>query len=180
MNSKQVDKLKHMWGSGGLISGGDKPGAKRRPQDFYPTPPRLAQKAIDLIPQRIQPRRVLDPGAGTGVWGEAARSRWPDAEIDGIDIRDYAEASARAGVKASSRANGKPSATRNKAYTNWWTDDYLSAQLQGGYDLIIGTPPYSQAEKFVRRSIKLLKPEGQLLFLLRLSFLEGRTRARGL
>ena len=134
--------------------------AKPRPQDLNATPARLAKTALDLVPRRLTPRHILDPGAGLGVWGEAARSRWPDSEIDAVEIR--------------------AEVARSQAYTNWWTGDFLTTLLPGGYDLIVGSPPYSQAEPFVRRAITLLKPDGHLVFLLRLAFLEGAKRAHGL
>jgi len=48
------------------------------------------------------------------------------------------------------------------------------------FDLICGNPPYSLAEEFIRCSINLLNPKGYVYFLLRLSFLEGIARNKGL
>ena len=45
------------------------------------------------------------------------------------------------------------------------------------YDLIIGNPPFSLAEEFVRKSLSLLTPFGEIVFLLRMSFMEGHDRA---
>jgi hypothetical protein len=44
------------------------------------------------------------------------------------------------------------------------------------YDLIIGNPPYSLAEEHVRLCLGLLADGGQLVFLLRLAFLESAKR----
>lgn len=162
------------WGSSGFVATPE-PLADRRPHDFYPSPVAVCHAALKLIPYTVQPQRILDPGAGTGVWGQAARQRWPLADIDGVEIRE--------------EANGSPD------YTTWWRGDFLAAPLSDSYDLIIGNPPFANntrnadgtvardrryAEKFVRRALALTADGGRVLFLLRLAFLEGQERARGL
>lgn len=47
-------------------------------------------------------------------------------------------------------------------------------------DLVIGNPPYSLAEQFVCHSLTLVKPNGYVIFLLRLSFLCSSKRINGL
>lgn len=60
--------------------------------------------------------------------------------------------------------------------------DFLSHDVQqqvlsmAPYDLIIGNPPYSLAEEFVRASLDLLANGGVLVQLLRTGFLESRKR----
>ena len=47
---------------------------------------------------------------------------------------------------------------------------------EGGYDVIIGNPPYSLALDFINKSLELLHPGGLLIFLLRTNFLESEKR----
>lgn len=136
----------------------------REKNDFYPTPVELVRESLNLLDTKYPYSGayfVLDPGAGDGVWGEGMRAKYPTAYIIGSDIRDIP----------------KPS-----AYDLWFTeDDYLDTHIRiEGYDYIVGNPPYRYAEEFVRKSYNMLVPSGQLLFLLRLAFLEGQKRSSGL
>lgn len=124
--------------------------------DFYATPPGFARAALEQLPANYAPFRVLDPGAGTGVWGRAVKDRWPDSRITGVDLRDI------------------PCPT---AYFNWCANqDFLAYSSPVQYDLIIGNPPFKHAELFVRHSMTMLNEGGAVLFLLRLAFLEGQDR----
>jgi hypothetical protein len=103
---------------------------------------------------------IVDPCAGTGVWGVAARKRWPLAEISGNDIRDVP----------------KP-----PDYNQWipcW--NFLTQAVGGLADLVMMNPPYKDAEAFVRKGIKFCNTGGYVVALLRLAFLEGQARGRGL
>lgn len=140
----------------------DKPMRERDPHDFYPTPFTLCDRAMGLVlnTNMLQPHRILDPGAGTGVWGMAARRRWRDAFIYGVELRKVS----------------KPS-----DYDYWANQNFLEEYAPSiPSDLVIGNPPYKHAEQFVRKSHDLLTPRGEMIFLLRLAFLEGQARGKGL
>lgn len=131
---------------------------KRDRDDFYPTPYGVALDALNYIPG--EPQCILDPGAGTGVWGRAAREHFPRATITGVDVRPIPKA---------------------RGYHFWFTGDYLLMDGSApAFDLVVGNPPYKYAEQFVRQSWKLLEPGGYLVFLLRLNFLEGQGRRFGI
>jgi len=131
----------------------------RDEHDFYPTPAGLCRRSLDLVSDR-EPWFILDPGAGAGPWGQAARVRWPWARIDGVDLRPI---------------------PRPTGYNEWYAGcDYLAHPFLMQYDLIIGNPPYKYAEAFIRRSLGLLAPWGEMVLLLRLAFLEGQARGVGL
>lgn len=135
----------------------------RDAHDFYPTPVPLIEAALTqfrTFTSGFTPDRVLDPGAGTGVWGVAARKHWRDAWIAGVELREQ---------------------PRPDAYDHWLTGDFLASATQlPSVDLVIGNPPYRHAEKFVRAAWDVASPNGYMLLLLRLAFLEGQARARGL
>lgn len=139
-----------------------KPLNPRIPNDHYPTPPKLCKAALLTLPGHLalKPIRVLDPGAGSGAWGQAAREiMHADTNIGGIDIRDI---------------------DIPGGYTYWKPrTDFLELPDADPFyrpDLIIGNPPYQKAEEFVRKSLGMLKLGGHCLFLLRLAFLESKKR----
>jgi hypothetical protein len=160
----------HFWGSGELIQS-SKPLAARADHDFYPSPDWVVEAALNLIPDTFVPSTILDPGAGTGVWGRYARKRYPYALIRGIEIRPVLRVSFE--------------------YDEWFTEDYLQGSVRDTdtncrYDLVIGNPPYgvggdrNYAEKFVRKAYGSLITGGYLVFLLRMAFLASQSRGAGL
>lgn len=54
--------------------------------------------------------------------------------------------------------------------------DFLKTVGQENYDMIITNPPYKFAQEFVEKSFEHIKEGGQVIMLLRLSFLEGKGR----
>lgn len=152
---------------------------EENPNDFYQTPIPVVKSVLDLLhvaPVEIgTPEYILDPGAGTGRWGEACRQRWPDSEIVGVEV--------------------DKSRKRNLSYSAWVNADFRnfrdgrSYSLPGIYDLVIGNPPYSisqgvedkkLAEKFIRVGMHTLVSGGWLVFLLKTVFTEAQERFEGL
>lgn len=128
----------------------------REANDFYPTPIELCTSALGLLSLQTFKPRIFDPGAGSGPWGQAARKLWPMAEIAGCDIRDL------------EYPPGYDIFSKNT--------DYLTTAWQT-CDLVIGNPPYKFAEAFTRKALAMAP---QVMFLLRLAFLEGGARGKGL
>lgn len=139
--------------------------ARRRTHEHYPTASGLVEAALSIpIIQQNTYHRVLDPGAGTGVWGAVARKFMPEVIIDGVELQPC---------------------TPCKKYNNWYFGDFFryAAQCPYAYDLIIGNPPYGglhrdMAELFIRMSLSMLESDGVLLFLLRSAFFEGQERGK--
>lgn len=138
----------------------DKPLRARAEFDHYPTPLELCRAGLAFLPGQAAEYRILDPGAGTGVWGRAARERWPNAQIYGLEL------------------NEKQAVPHLDAYTRYDYGDYLQAKRtpEVYFDMIVGNPPYKLALPFVEKSLELLGDGGLLLFLLRLAFLESQER----
>lgn len=136
---------------------------KRRELDEYRTPPWAIDAALSLVspPAFGGHFAVLDVGAGDGRWGLAAKARWPHCHLSGSEVRDVA----------------KP-----EGFDAWHTGDYLSWSKAAGrrFSVIIGNPPYAGVDRFLTEGLRTLVSGGQLVFLLRLAFLEGQERARGL
>lgn len=129
---------------------------ERHMNDAYYTPPEFVTAGLALVDGT--PKTILDPGAGLGSWGEGARQRWPLADITGVEIEP--------------REPPHP-------YSYWYPMDYLGRRW-GSVDLIIGNPPYVQAEAFIRHSLAQLTYGGVCVFLLRLAYLESQRRGQGL
>ena len=137
----------------------DKPLPKRFKNDLYPTPVDFCRASVAMLPNGHT--KALDPGAGLGAWGKALREKFGNSlNLTGVDIDTKLE--------------------KSKYYDNWVRADYLKVKTDEKFDLIIGNPPYSHAEEFVRRSFDLLDKTGTIMFLLRLAFLESQERGNGL
>src|SRR4030067_2729002 len=132
---------------------------KSRPlHDVYITPLGLCKAVLGTFLNKYPNNynSILDPGAGEGNWGRAVREVFPfQTHVEGNDIRDLE----------------KP-----LWYNRYITGNYLEIEYDRKFDLIIGNPPYNCAEKFIDKSLSLLMPNGFLIFLLRLSFLESKKR----
>lgn len=139
--------------------------AERREHDAYFTAPPLARAIVERIDflRGSAPREVIEPHCGGGAFVWAARQVWPEATIAAFDLVD--------------RGGGELVAAHADSFgvRDWLTPGTFSAST----DLIIGNPPYGDAEAHVRRSLEVVRPGGMVAFLLRLSFLASQGRLRG-
>lgn len=134
------------------------PAGEIDPNHYYPTPLKLAQEVMNRVQKDFMipvGQTVLDPGCGTGIWGEAYAKIDPWAEIWGIDVQDI---------------------EYNEAYDQWYKDNFLSWSVDFKFGLVIGNPPFKYAEEFVRRSLEFTKNQGLVIFLLRSAFKESAQR----
>jgi hypothetical protein len=146
----------------------------RDPYDFYDTPKPFISAVYSIISNssehlKSDPKKVLDPGAGRGRWGHMARFKWPESQIDGVELSNY---------------DGK-----EVGYDNWYRADFREWETDERYDLIVGNPPYSMsagiydgnlAEKFVRKSLELCNDDGLVFVLLKTLFVTSEGRGYGL
>ena len=132
---------------------------ERKELDFYPTPREFVRTTLHWLNNvlDIEPRQILDPGAGLGVWGDEARSVWDHVYITGVELN-------------------KPDSLYSSAFDEIHFGDYLEFTSDHKYNLIIGNPPYYLQEEFIDKSFSLLLDGGYLGFLLKLSFLESQKR----
>lgn len=135
--------------------------AERIENDAYMTPRNLAFAICTRLTD-LQPQTIMEPSAGNGAFLDAAFSVWPDAHEFYACEKDPKLA---AGIMSwASVANA----------------DFLTLKPTLAVDLVIGNPPYNDAEAFVRTSMRWVRPGGYVAFLLRLSFIASQSRVAGL
>lgn len=135
----------------------------RKDNDAYYTDDTTAQLVVDraltLIPP---PHLITEPSVGRGAFARAVRRRLPDAHITAIDIDPQHRALFQDAV--------------DEFHWMSWPDMWLPRPQH----LIIGNPPYAEAERHVRHGLNQLAPGGWLVFLLRLAFQTTQGRAERL
>lgn len=141
-------------------------GAVRDPRDHYPTPPWLTKAVLPILKQRLQatghwPPKVYEPACGDNLaMVKAILEEWPEATVEYSDIIPQ-----HGGV------------------------DFLTAEPEPVFDLVITNPPYAHAEAFAKRGRLWLRKEyagsnvgvdGLVSLLLRVNFLGSRKRGKWL
>ena len=136
------------------------PKNNRVDNDFYATDPIAVQKL--LTKYAINGNEILEPCVGNGNIANAINNFYTNkVNITGIDIVD-------------------------RGYPNTIVHDYLTWETDRKFDCIITNPPYSLAKEFIEKSMSLLNdgygedglPNGQLIMLLKIQFLEGIKRKK--
>lgn len=130
-------------------------GAERQKFDQYFTPDAVASALVEIVASRIyEPARILEPSCGSGAFIRAASAMWPRASIVGVDIDPHVETDAPPFERC--------------------VQDFR--EHSGEYELIVGNPPFSEAQAHVEHALSLLSERGTLAFLMRVGFLESKAR----
>lgn len=133
-------------------------GTKRKEADFYQTPREAILSLIENYNIAKLNDQILEPSAGNGIIIQTLREAGIDNYIHAIEIREEEKAQLL------------------KVANSVEITDFLEVEPSVFYDVIIGNPPFSQAQEFIEKSLSLLKPGGRLIFLLRTNFLESKKR----
>lgn len=139
--------------TGHLFPQGATTGAGRDHLDRYYTPPELAAVLVEHLGIDSDDR-VLEPHAGGGAFVAAVRHWAPGAHVTALDLDPSAVglATADAGIVC----------------------DFLGFRPRlARFDLVLGNPPYAEAEAHARHALRLAP---RVAFLLRLAFLESKRR----
>lgn len=129
--------------------------------DRYYTPDPVAARCVAAL--RIPaPSWVLEPSIGGGAFARAVGAYFFGTPIDGIDANPLA-----AGL------GGLP-VTRRRVGDFLALDPLELRSRQ--YALIVGNPPYRDAEAHVRRALEIVQRGGTVAFLLRIAFLASASR----
>ena len=124
--------------------------------DAYYTPDRLAEACLSTFSPAVSPKVVVEPSVGGGAYARAIRKRWPNVHLVGYDLNKTAQGAALCD---------------DFYWTNWAT----VAPTQK-CDMVLGNPPYSEAEEHVELALRRVKSGGMVGMLLRLSFASGKGR----
>jgi len=141
----------------------------RKKRDLYQTPHGLVRAAIDLFVDTVILHSddlfifcIVDLGCGDGRWAEYWKERRPQDVVYGIDV---------------SSELFPPESETNVIYIEHDVLDYRELELPP-IDFIIGNPPFSLAELFVRAAYGLDAED--IFFLFPISFSGSQTRYNGL
>jgi hypothetical protein len=130
---------------------------KRITNDAYFTPPDVAIACVGALDMPV-PEVILEPSVGGGAFLDAAKARWPKAYTIACDVDQ--DMAAYSGADAC-----------------LYGDFIQFTKIGREPHIILGNPPYREAQEHVEHAISLLPLGGRLAFLLRLGFLESRKRA---
>ena len=131
-------------------------GAERREADYYPTPAWCVLRLLDHV--ELPGRVWLEPSAGEGHIIRAVTSVRTDVLWTACELRE--------GCGAPLRSLRIPVQI----------GDFLAIENTAKvptYDAALGNPPFALAQEFIERSLEWAQ---EVIFLLRLSFLESQKR----
>jgi Eco57I restriction-modification methylase len=173
---------------------------KRRANDYYRTEQTLIDTLLEKMPvpylrKGKSCRRILDPAAADGRWGESFKRAWSDeCDLVGIEIDPAWD-------------------TVPQMYDMWVSGDFASVEISnkakqfGKFDVIVTNPPYGPqvkgtakvekifsshgwkyegqssltlSEIYIRVGLDLLAPNGCMIYLLQLQMLAGADRGLNL
>jgi hypothetical protein len=139
-----------------------KPKAERNALDFYATPDVLALAICRRLGESmVYPPAIIEPSAGHGPFVRAALTIWPGTPVVAID----------------SSEDRRPMLLESGAHVVEIVDwiDYCR-RTPPASALVVGNPPFRDAEAHVRAGLDWLDEGGVLAFLLRLNFLGSAAR----
>lgn len=98
---------------------------------------------------KITDLRIIDIGTGSGIIPITLKKYFPEAEIFAIDISEKALEIAKQNAKF------------HQAEINFIQQDYLNADLEGTFDVVISNPPYiaTNEEAEIEHSVKDFEPK---------------------
>ena len=127
----------------------------RKSYDFYSTPIECIKTLLNNIDLSGYGNDVLEPSAGNGNICKVFKEYYPNKDLTAVELREEE--------------------FNNLCQLN--IDDVIINSyynIREKFDIIIGNPPYSEAQEFIEHSFELLKENGILIFLLRTNFLESK------
>ena len=109
-------------------------GCERKAYDFYATPPETVRAFLANFDG------ILEPSAGNGQIVKVLREGGYDNRIDAVELRP------------------EERGTLEALADNVTIGSFFDYEPDCGYDVIIGSPPYSLALDFINKSLELLHP----------------------
>jgi hypothetical protein len=130
--------------------------------EHWPTPRSAVQLLLPHLP-RCGP--VLEPSAGDGALLEVLLAEHVGAPLHAVELHKGRHSA------MAERFGGHPHVVLHRGNFLRW------APPVGGFPLVVGNPPFKQAERFARRCLELAAPvRGTVALLLPLAFLASARR----
>jgi 16S rRNA A1518/A1519 N6-dimethyltransferase RsmA/KsgA/DIM1 with predicted DNA glycosylase/AP lyase activity len=133
-------------------------GSKRMESDFYATPEKTTAKFLEHW-YGLGNSYILEPSAGNGAICKVIKEWYPTVKIVANEIRK------------------EENENLIKYADSVYHLDFL--KFKGSkldFDLIIGNPPFNQAQEFLEKCFEIASDDTDIVMLLRLAFLESRKR----
>jgi type I restriction enzyme M protein len=110
----------------------------RKNHNQYFTPEFAVEKALSFIPE-TSVQNIIDPAVGNGAFLKAASRKWKNAKLFGIDIdKDVVSA-----LNKSSLPNSYFVPADSLLRKTWQLPKFQQVLSKGGFDLVVGNPPFS-------------------------------------
>jgi type I restriction enzyme M protein len=110
----------------------------RKNHNQYFTPEIVVEKAFSLVPV-AEVKNIIDPSVGDGIFLKVASRKWRNAGLFGVDI----DASVIQNLKGISLPNSMYFASDSLLTETWERTQINRIILSGGFDLVVGNPPFS-------------------------------------
>jgi len=115
--------------------------------DYTPGPVALqGARAVSNMFLENPPARILDPSAGSGVFGQVFRQVWPKARTHAIEPK---------AVEAWFLSCN---------YDSYEVNRFEDASTDQKYDLVLTNPPFHSWEEFLIRALSVVVPGGYVVF----------------
>lgn len=121
---------------------------ERVQDDYYATPYQATEMLLDEVKFIGD---FLEPCVGGGHIADIIKKYYPNEYVCGSDLVD-------------------------RGYPDTLVVDFLNHEFSEKYDNIVTNPPYSLAQEFLEKGMKVINPKGKIAMFLKIQFLEGAKR----
>ena len=135
----------------------------RKNHNQYFTPEIVVEKALAFV-QVTNVINMIDPAVGDGVFLKTASKKWNNAKLFGIDI----DSSVIQNLERTKLPNSFYFTANSLLEETWEVSDIKKIVSNGGFDLVVGNPPFSSwfqriKESSVLKNYRLAHRNGKLM-----------------
>lgn len=129
-------------------------------KNFYPTPKTLVKKMVEKAEKEFKMYykggyKILEPSTGTGNIVEVIKEKFPNSNIDCLELDDNIRAILKENIKVWNERNKNRHSNVRYGEINIVGDDFLANEYIGSYNLIIMNPPFDNGDKHLIKAIKM-------------------------
>ncbi|MEW6609777.1 MAG: N-6 DNA methylase, partial [bacterium] len=135
----------------------------RKNHNQYFTPEFAVEKALSIVPDsKIE--NIIDPAVGNGVFLKIAAKKWTKVRLFGVDIDKEVIGKLKKSTFQSASLFYGDALLRE----TWQRNEFQSIISKGGFDLVVGNPPFSSwfhriATSQILSNYKLAHRNGNLM-----------------